>query len=429
MRADLKYLNGVVPSAGGPPFGSFVIKTQTCEGSHIPNKSTDENTRRLREKIREINANEQRGERVLTYVEEAACTPPRLAGFYKMKILIGLTVLVLLLAIEAAALNGERVSPSLTYWHEKLPTTAMPETLKVLISAEDEKVAVNVGKGGVNVNVGKGNTPPKAPAPAPKGKGKGVGVAVKPPVKGGGGGGVSVRTPGKGVGVHVGTQSPYDYNYAADTQMLADPSLSMFLLEKDLHSGTKVSLRLVQENNPDAQKTQFLPRGVAEQIPFTSDKFSVALKELNVEQDSDMGVAMKETLQECESPAIKGESKYCATSLESMIDYSTSRLGSNHVTVLATNVPKTAKSMKQEYTIVGVKYVSKPGEKSVGTRTARVWVKGEDGSRAEAVAVCHADTSAWNPNHVAFQVLNVKPGAASLCHFIPQDHVVWLPVN
>lgn len=362
-----------------------------------------------------------------------------------MKILICLIVLMSVLAIEAATLHGKRVSPSLTYWHEKLPTTAMPEALKVLISAEDEKVAVNVGKGGVNVNVGK--TPPKPPAPAPKGKGKGVGVSVNPPVKGKGGGGVSVRTPGKGVGVHVGTKSPYDYNYAADAQMLADPSLSMFLLEKDLHSGTKVSLRLVQENNPDTQKTHFLPRGVAEQIPFSSSKFSVALKELNVEQDSDMGVSMKETLQECESPAINGESKYCATSLESMIDYSTSRLGSNHVTVLATNVPKTAKSMKQEYTIVGVKYVSKPGEKSVvchsqkyayavfycheaqGTKTARVWVKGEDGSRAEAVAVCHEDTSAWNPSHVAFQVLNVKPGAASLCHFIPQDHVVWLPAN
>lgn len=372
-----------------------------------------------------------------------------------MRILASLIVLILIVLVaEAATAHGKRVSPTLTYWHKKLPMTAMPETLKQLISVEDEKVAVNVGKGGVNVNVGNGQkpppkpptkTPPKPPTPAPKGKGKGVGVSVKPPTKGGGG--VSVSTPGKGVGVHVGTKSPFDYNYAADAQLLSDPSLSMFMLEKDLHGGTKVSLRLVQENNPEAQKTHFLPRGVAEEIPFSSRKISMALKELNVGEASDMGVAMKETLQECESPAINGESKFCATSLESMIDYSTSQLGSNRLTVLATSVPKTAKSVKQEYTIVGVKYVSKPGEKSVvchrqryayavfycheaqGTKTATVWVKGQDGTLAEAVAVCHVDTSAWNPGHVAFQVLNVKPGAASICHFIPEDHVVWLPAN
>lgn len=368
-----------------------------------------------------------------------------MAGVFKMRILTGLIFLMSVVASQAARLQGERGSPSIKYWHQKLPATAIPESLKELISFGDGKVEADEGEEGVHVNVGK--TPVKAPTPAPKGKGKGVGVSVNPPVKGKGGGGVSVSTPGKGVGVHVGTKSPFDYNYAADAQLLADPSLSMFLLEKDLHSGTRVSLRLVQENNPDAQKTQFLPRGVAEKIPFSSEKLSVALQQLDVAQDSDLALAMKDTLQECESPGIKGESKYCATSLESMIDYSMSRLGSKRVTVLATNVPKTSKSVKQEYTIMGVKYESKPGEKSVvchseryayavfychevqSTRTARVWVKGEDGSRAEAVAVCHADTSAWNPNHVAFQVLNVKPGEASLCHFIPQDHVVWLPAN
>ncbi|GLJ25092.1 hypothetical protein SUGI_0479920 [Cryptomeria japonica] len=224
---------------------------------------------------------------------------------------------------------------------------------------------------------------------------------------------------GKGVGVHVGTKSPYNYNYAADAQMLADPSLSMFLLEKDLHSGTKVFLRLVQDNNPDAQKTHFFPHGVAEEIPFASSKLSVALRELNVAQDSDMGVAMEETLQECESPAIKGESKFCATSLESMIDYRMSR-----------NIPsrgwgeKSVVCHSQKYA-----YAVFYCHEAQATRTARVWVKGEDGTRAEAVVVCHKDTSAWNPSHVAFQVLNVKPGAASLCHFIPQGHVVWLPAN
>ena len=50
---------------------------------------------------------------------------------------------------------------------------------------------------------------------------------------------------------------------------------------------------------------------------------------------------------------------------------------------------------------------------------------GRDGTAVDAVAVCHADTSGWNPKHVAFQVLNVKPGTVPVCHFLPQDHVVW----
>ncbi|GLJ15544.1 hypothetical protein SUGI_0255280 [Cryptomeria japonica] len=60
-----------------------------------------------------------------------------------------------------------------------------------------------------------------------------------------------------------------------------------------------------------------------------------------------------------------------------------------------------------------------------GTKIARVSVKGEDGSMVEAATICHKDTSAWNPKHVAFRVLNVKPSAASVCHFIPENHFAW----
>ncbi|XP_057849710.2 BURP domain protein RD22-like [Cryptomeria japonica] len=239
---------------------------------------------------------------------------------------------------------------------------------------------------------------------------------------------------------------PFFYrSYAADVQMpTTHSSQSVFLLEKDLVSGTKKYL-----SYSNTQKMHFLPRSVADKIPFSSDNLSVALKELNIAPDSDMGLAMKQTLKVCEAPPVKGETKYCATSLESMIDYITSKLGSNGVTVLATNVPKgkTSKSVKHQYSITGVQYKSQ-GEKPVyvchtikyayavyfchelqGTKIARVSVKGEDGSMVEAATICHTDTSAWNPKHVAFLVLNVKPGAASVCHFIPENHFVWLGAN
>ena len=49
---------------------------------------------------------------------------------------------------------------------------------------------------------------------------------------------------------------------------------------------------------------------------------------------------------------------------------------------------------------------------------------GADGTTAKAVAVCHIDTSEWNPMHLAFQVLKVKLGTVPICHFLPQDHII-----
>jgi hypothetical protein len=47
----------------------------------------------------------------------------------------------------------------------------------------------------------------------------------------------------------------------------------------------------------------------------------------------------------CEEPNMEGEEKFCATSLESLIDFSVERLGRN-VRVLSTDAGK-----KQEYTV------------------------------------------------------------------------------
>ncbi|MBH0213522.1 hypothetical protein GH794_15600, partial [Listeria monocytogenes] len=67
--------------------------------------------------------------------------------------------------------------------------------------------------------------------------------------------------------------------------------------------------------------------------------------------ESEEGRAMTKTVNECEDPAVKGEEKYCATSLESMVDFSTSKLGKN-VKAISTEVDKETKL--QKYTITGV---------------------------------------------------------------------------
>lgn len=288
-----------------------------------------------------------------------------------------------------------------------------------------------MGKGGVNVDTGHGN----------QGGGKQTDVGV-------GKGGVNVHTGGKGKGkggtivdVNPGP-NPFNYLYAATEDQLHDnPNVALFFLEKDMHQGTKMNLNFVKSTNP----ATFLPREVAEKVPFSSNKLPQIFEHFSVKPNSMDAEIMKKTIKQCEEPGIKEEEKYCSTSLESMIDFSTSKLGKK-VRAISTEVLQkgTSKSPSDKYSIVGVKKMA--SEKAVvchkenyayavfychNTRSTKAYMVSlagdHDGSNVEAVAVCHTDTSAWNPKHLAFQVLKVKPGTVPVCHFLPQDHVVWVP--
>jgi len=325
------------------------------------------------------------------------------------------TVLVILLYVVVAseAMHAKSsTSPTLSYWHLNLPTTPIPDALRELISplsSEKTSELLDAIREGKKVSM-------EEPDPTSK-----LGRKAKP-------------------GFH-------NYGSAADADIIADPFLStVYFLEKDLYTGTKLTLysTLLKRSSPDS-RVFFLPRRLAEAIPFSSDKLSVALEKLDISQGSDTALAMKQTLKRCEGPANSGETKYCATSLESMIDYATSTLGTSSLNVLETNVP--CKLESQKYTITGIPFQSKSGSKAVVCHsetyayavyychesqhitTARVSLKGEDGSSGEGVAVCHTDTSGWNPQHLAFKVLNVKPGGAPVCHFVPSGEFLWLSAH
>ncbi|ESW12992.1 hypothetical protein PHAVU_008G158600 [Phaseolus vulgaris] len=331
-------------------------------------------------------------------------------------------VTFLMLGVAASA----ALSPEF-YWKSVLPTTPMPKAITDLLHPdwkEEKDGSADVGNG-VNVGVEKGN----------QGQGGGTDVNV-----GGGNGGVNVHAGPKGKPVHVGVgpHSPFDYTYgASETQLRDDPNLVLFFLEKNLHHGTKLDLLFSQTSNAEAT---FLPRPLADSIPFSSNKVNDILHRFSIKAWSDEAQVVKNTISECERPIIKGEEKRCVTSLESMVDFATSKLG-NNVGAISTNVKKESKW--QHYKIAaGVK---KLGEKSVvchkekypyavfychksdSSKAYSVPLEGADGSRVKAVAVCHTDTSNWNPKHLAFQVLKVQPGTVPICHFLPQGHVVFVP--
>ncbi|KAJ6857963.1 hypothetical protein NC652_040481 [Populus alba x Populus x berolinensis] len=81
-------------------------------------------------------------------------------------------------------------------------------------------------------------------------------------------------------------------------------------------------------------------------LPFSSDKIPEILSYFALQVNSEGAQVIRDEIGGCDQePNMEGEEKLCATSLESLIDFSVERLGQN-VRVLSTDAGK-----KQEYTV------------------------------------------------------------------------------
>ncbi|XP_019181666.1 PREDICTED: BURP domain protein RD22-like [Ipomoea nil] len=224
---------------------------------------------------------------------------------------------------------------------------------------------------------------------------------------------------------------------ATEDQLHDDPNVALFFKKNDLQQGNQMKLHFTKTSNA----ATFLPRSAAGKIPFSAVKLPQILSRFSLSPDSKEAQVMKKTLEECEAPAMMGEEKLCATSLESMVDFSVSQLGKN-VKAISTEGGRKREAV-EKYAISGSKNMGKDGKavvchkqsypyavfychKTQNTEVYEVSLVGAYGAKVKAVAVCHKDTSAWNPNHLAFQVLKVKPGTVPVCHFLLEDHVVWV---
>ncbi|XP_054794020.1 BURP domain protein RD22-like isoform X2 [Prosopis cineraria] len=292
-----------------------------------------------------------------------------------------LLIVVVLVATHAA-------SPPELYWKSMLPATSMPKFITELLHP-----AVIVGKAGGDTTI-------------------------------------HVRH-----NITFGNQN-YAYAAVSDTEFNNIPNTTLFFLEKDMKPGHRMNFQFMQTSN----QSFFLPREVVKSVSFSSGNMAQILKEFDVKAGSTEAKVLKETVELCEKPGVKGEEKYCATSLESMVDFITLKLGKN-VEAFSTEVNKGTK--KQEYTIKqGVKKVGEAKvvvchklnyicalfycHKTETTIAYTVPLVGADGTKVKALSLCHTDTSGWNPKHLAFQVLKVKPGSVPVCHFLSQDNVVWV---
>ncbi|KAF7810898.1 BURP domain-containing protein BNM2C-like [Senna tora] len=210
----------------------------------------------------------------------------------------------------------------------------------------------------------------------------------------------------------------------------------------DLYVGNNMTLRFPINDFP-----HFLSKKEAETIPFSMSQLPSLLQLFSVSEDSPQAQAMRDTLEQCEFEPLTGETKTCVSSLESMIDFVRTIIGSeSHLDILTTTLPATSSVPLQNHTVLEISqdfYAPKwvachplPYPYAVfychfigtGSKIFKVQLGNENGEKIEALGICHLDTSEWNPDHVLFQSLGIKAGEAPVCHFFPEKHLMWVPL-
>ncbi|XP_022769614.1 BURP domain-containing protein 3-like [Durio zibethinus] len=191
----------------------------------------------------------------------------------------------------------------------------------------------------------------------------------------------------------------------------------------------------------------FLPREVADSIPFSSSESLKILQFFSVSPDSPKGKTVKDTLRRCEIEAAKGEIKICATSSESMLEFLRNAFAPEaDFKFITTTHPTMTTPILQSYTVLEPpREIKSP--KTVAchpfpylysiymchfdateTKVFKVPLVGDNGDKVDALIVCHMDTSAWSPKHVAFSLLGTNPGIP-VCHAFSEGHGVWIQTS
>ncbi|QHN99146.1 Protein RAFTIN 1A [Arachis hypogaea] len=212
-----------------------------------------------------------------------------------------------------------------------------------------------------------------------------------------------------------------------------------FFAMDDLYIGNIMTLQF-----PVEDFSHFLSKKEADSIPFSIPQLPSVLQLFSISEDSAQAKSMRGTIEQCEAGTITGETKICANSLESMLEFVHNIIGSEEKHNIHTTSPSSGAPL-QEYTILKISediYAPKwvachplPYPYGVyychfistGTRVFKVLLDGENGDKVEALGVCHLDTSDWSPNHILFKQLGFMPGEAPVYHFFPVKHLMWVP--
>ncbi|KAI5061468.1 hypothetical protein GOP47_0024265 [Adiantum capillus-veneris] len=222
---------------------------------------------------------------------------------------------------------------------------------------------------------------------------------------------------------------------AGATAVSAVQASAVFMPQEALIVGKKVQL---PDTSNDLQGLKFLPSSIVDVLPkLEPDSLPELAKFYGVKKGSDMELEMENTLAHCGFKS-EHEVKACQASGEGVVSFVSRVAGRN---VDAVTAPALA---KQEAMIMDVSFMSRQGKKTIACHNMKfpslvyschmshtaelmaVTLKLANGHLAHLPAVCHMDTSYWNPSHVAFQALNVQPGKSSVCHWFPENTFIFV---
>ncbi|KAK4564652.1 hypothetical protein RGQ29_006651 [Quercus rubra] len=205
----------------------------------------------------------------------------------------------------------------------------------------------------------------------------------------------------------------------------------------------------LQDTNASPRNTQYpvkdflvsgQPAQSASQYAF---KCKSELRVFHAGDNSTMETMIVETLSDCEKAPSLGETKRCVGSAEDMIDFAISVLGRN----VAVRTTKNVNGSEQSTMIGSVKGINggKVMQQSMtchqrlypylvytchSVPKVRVYEAEilDPNSKAKinhGVAICHMNTSSWDPNHRAFLELGSSPGRIEVCHWIFENDLTW----
>ncbi|KAH7852921.1 hypothetical protein Vadar_030995 [Vaccinium darrowii] len=238
-------------------------------------------------------------------------------------------------------------------------------------------------------------------------------------------------------------EMPKQHVHGDDPSPPMDPSLNVFFTMNDLKQGKRIPIYFSTKD--PSTSPHLLPKQESDSIPFSLSQLPELLEFFSFPERSPQAKAMECTLSECEVEPLMGEIKFCANSLESMLDSAKGFFGTEtEFHALTTKHLSKHTALLQNYTVLEVPKVVKT-PKMVACHSMpypyavfychgqegdhklfELSLRGDNGERVEVVGVCHVDTSHWNPDHVAFRVLHTRPGESSVCHFFPADNIIWV---
>jgi hypothetical protein len=213
----------------------------------------------------------------------------------------------------------------------------------------------------------------------------------------------------------------------------------LFFHEAQLRPGSTMTASL-----PAEVESAILPHDVAGKVPFGNLRDVLAT--FNIPAGSAEAARVRDTLRRCRAPPLPGERKACAASLEGTVRSAVGMLGGAAWAAASAlpraGLPRGPYEVQAVAPLDGDRYVAchkMPFPYAVyhchmtgmsATRAYKVSLRGGDDPAAAAavmmLALCHRDTSQWNPAHPAFEVLRTHPGGAPVCHFMPYANLVFV---